>query len=127
MLVGLIAGAALGGAAHVVAPAAAWLDAVIRYGTDPIGRIFLRLLFMLVIPLIVTALSLGVDRFLDMCRTTINVTATSPPRWWWRTRSATRRQRPSESPRSGRRPFSAPRTAGAPSSRAALPVRAHRA
>jgi len=68
MLVGLIAGAALGGAAHVAAPGAAWLDALIRYGTDPIGRVFLRLLFMLVIPLIVTALSLGVAGLGDLRR-----------------------------------------------------------
>ncbi len=68
MLVGLIAGAALGGAAHLFAPGAAWLDAFIRYGTDPIGRIFLRLLFMLVIPLILTALSLGVAGLGDLRR-----------------------------------------------------------
>jgi DAACS family dicarboxylate/amino acid:cation (Na+ or H+) symporter len=68
MLVGLVAGAALGGAAHVAAPGAAWLDGVIRYGTAPIGQVFLRLLFMLVIPLIVTALSLGVAGLGDLRR-----------------------------------------------------------
>ena len=68
MLIGLVAGAALGGAAHLVAPGAAWLDALIRYGTEPIGRVFLRLLFMLVIPLIVTALSLGVAGLGDLRR-----------------------------------------------------------
>ena len=60
MLIGLLAGALLGGAAHQAAAGSAWLETLIRYGTEPIGRIFLRLLFMLVIPLIVTALSLGV-------------------------------------------------------------------
>jgi Na+/H+-dicarboxylate symporter len=42
------------------------LDAVITYGTDPIGRIFLRLLFMLVLPLIVAALALGVAELRDL-------------------------------------------------------------
>jgi DAACS family dicarboxylate/amino acid:cation (Na+ or H+) symporter len=68
MLVGLIAGAALGGAAHLAASGAGWLDAVIRYGTEPIGRIFLRLLVMLVVPLILTALSLGVAGLGDLRR-----------------------------------------------------------
>jgi DAACS family dicarboxylate/amino acid:cation (Na+ or H+) symporter len=36
------------------------VDAIIRYGTQPIGQIFLRLLFMLVIPLIFSALAVGV-------------------------------------------------------------------
>jgi DAACS family dicarboxylate/amino acid:cation (Na+ or H+) symporter len=68
MLVGLVAGAALGGLAHLTARDAPWLDALIRYGTEPIGRVFLRLLFMLVIPLIVTALSLGVAGLGDLRR-----------------------------------------------------------
>ena len=68
MLIGLVAGAALGGAAHLAAAGAAWLDALIRYGTEPIGRIFLRLLFMLVIPLIVSALALGVAGLGDLRR-----------------------------------------------------------
>jgi DAACS family dicarboxylate/amino acid:cation (Na+ or H+) symporter len=68
MLIGLVAGASLGGAAHAAAAQAGWLDALIRYGTEPIGRIFLRLLFMLVIPLIVTALSLGVAGLGDLRR-----------------------------------------------------------
>jgi hypothetical protein len=32
------------------------------------------------------AIILGVNTFLDMCRTSLNVTATSPPPWWCRTR-----------------------------------------
>jgi DAACS family dicarboxylate/amino acid:cation (Na+ or H+) symporter len=68
MLVGLVAGASLGGAAHALAADAAWLDALVRYGTEPIGRIFLRLLFMLVIPLIVSALSLGIAGLGDLRR-----------------------------------------------------------
>jgi DAACS family dicarboxylate/amino acid:cation (Na+ or H+) symporter len=68
MLVGLVAGALLGGAAHLGASGSAWLEGLIRYGSEPIGRIFLRLLFMLVIPLIVTALSLGIAGLGDLRR-----------------------------------------------------------
>jgi DAACS family dicarboxylate/amino acid:cation (Na+ or H+) symporter len=68
MLIGLVAGATLGGAAHLGAAGAPWLESLIRYGTEPIGRVFLRLLFMLVIPLIVTALSLGVAGLGDLRR-----------------------------------------------------------
>ena len=38
------------------------------------GAVFLRMIFMVEVPLLVSALMLGVvDRFLDMCRTTLNV------------------------------------------------------
>jgi DAACS family dicarboxylate/amino acid:cation (Na+ or H+) symporter len=60
MLAGLAAGAALGVAAHATLAGTPALDAVLRYVADPIGTIFLRLLFMLVVPLIVSALALGV-------------------------------------------------------------------
>jgi DAACS family dicarboxylate/amino acid:cation (Na+ or H+) symporter len=53
----------LGGGAAPAADAAAAspaLDGFIRYVTQPIGQIFLRLLFMLVLPLIFAALALGV-------------------------------------------------------------------
>ena len=39
---------------------AGWLAALTTYVTDPIGQLFLRLLFMLVIPLVFSALILGV-------------------------------------------------------------------
>jgi DAACS family dicarboxylate/amino acid:cation (Na+ or H+) symporter len=68
MLVGLVAGASLGGLAHLFAARSPGLEGLIRWVTEPIGRIFLRLLFMLVIPLIVTALSLGVAGLGDMRR-----------------------------------------------------------
>ena len=68
MLIALVAGASLGGAAHLVAAGSPWLDALVRYATDPVGRVFLRLLFMLVIPLIVTSLSLGVAGLGDLRR-----------------------------------------------------------
>lgn len=66
MLVGLVAGAALGVAAHLTLGDSALLDALVTYGTDPLGRIFLRLLFMLVLPLIVSALALGVAELRDL-------------------------------------------------------------
>ncbi|OHE81665.1 MAG: sodium:dicarboxylate symporter [Lysobacterales bacterium GWF1_69_6] len=60
MLVGFVAGLSLGLAANLLAADAAWLDALVRYVADPIGQVFLRLLFMLVIPLVFSALVLGV-------------------------------------------------------------------
>src|SRR5262245_38966227 len=60
MLAGLLVGTALGVAAHIGLGGTPVLDAIVRYGTEPIGKIFLRLLYMLVIPLIISALALGV-------------------------------------------------------------------
>jgi Na+/H+-dicarboxylate symporter len=60
MLLGLAVGATLGAAAHKLVGGHPALQWVLTYVTDPAGRIFLRLLFMLVIPLILSALSLGV-------------------------------------------------------------------
>ncbi|KFN51750.1 hypothetical protein N790_04135 [Arenimonas malthae CC-JY-1] len=60
MLVGFVAGVGFGLAANVFAADAGWLDALVHYVADPIGQLFLRLLFMLVIPLVFSALVLGV-------------------------------------------------------------------
>jgi DAACS family dicarboxylate/amino acid:cation (Na+ or H+) symporter len=65
MLLGLGVGAALGAGAH------AWLDPatlepLVAYVTEPAGKIFLRLLFMLVLPLVVAALPLGVAGLGDL-------------------------------------------------------------
>jgi dicarboxylate/amino acid:cation (Na+ or H+) symporter, DAACS family len=68
MLAGVIGGAAVGVAAHLwlhESPALAW---VVTTVTEPIGAVFLRLLFMLVIPLIVSALALGVAGLGDVGR-----------------------------------------------------------
>ena len=65
MLAGLGLGAGLGLAAGAwLAPAA--LDALISHVTEPLGRIFLHLLFMLVIPLVLSALPLGVAGLGDL-------------------------------------------------------------
>ncbi len=60
MLIGFIVGACAGGLAHTLANEAPWLEAVLTYVSDPIGQLFLRLLFMLVVPLVFSALVLGV-------------------------------------------------------------------
>ena len=56
MLLGLVAGLVLGVTAHLVWGDAAALQQFVRFVTEPAGKIFLRLLFVLVIPLIVSAL-----------------------------------------------------------------------
>ena len=66
MIAGLLLGLVLGLAAHVTFGESPLLAGLIRYVTEPVGRIFLRLLFMLVIPLIVSALALGVSGLGDL-------------------------------------------------------------
>lgn len=69
MLVGLVLGSALGVLTNVVAAKdAAWLQNVVTYGTEPLGKLFLRLLFMLVVPLIVSSLVLGIVSLGDLRR-----------------------------------------------------------
>jgi len=65
MLGGLLLGAAGGVAARAVLPATA-LERLVDGVTEPGGQLFLRLLFMLVIPLVVTALPLGVAALGDL-------------------------------------------------------------
>ncbi len=60
ILAGLVAGAVLGALAHAFAadsPALAWILANVA---EPAGRVFLRLLFVLVIPILLSALPLGI-------------------------------------------------------------------
>ena len=66
MLIGFVVGLAAGMAVHLTAPDAAWVDGVTRYVTQPIGQIFLRLLFMLVIPLLFSALIIGIAEMGDI-------------------------------------------------------------
>ncbi len=65
MLVGLLLGAAGGVAAHAALPEAA-LERLVVTLTEPLGKLFLRLLFMLVVPLVMTALPLGVAALGDL-------------------------------------------------------------
>ncbi|MDQ3618378.1 MAG: dicarboxylate/amino acid:cation symporter [Pseudomonadota bacterium] len=60
MLIGFVLGAGAGLLANLYAADAGWLDTLVTYVTEPIGQLFLRLLFMLVIPLVFSALVLGV-------------------------------------------------------------------
>lgn len=69
MLLGFAVGAVAGGVAFSfgqtvdaegVTQAAPWLAAMLKWVTQPIGSIFLNLLFMLVLPLVFSALVLGV-------------------------------------------------------------------
>src|SRR3546814_1250542 len=60
ILIGFIAGLVSGLAAYTFARDAVWVETVITYVTNPVGQIFLRLLFMLVIPLLFSALVVGI-------------------------------------------------------------------
>lgn len=60
ILIGGLLGAGAGVIAHLTAADSPGLQSFITYVTGPLGRIFLNLLFMLVIPLIFSALVLGV-------------------------------------------------------------------
>jgi dicarboxylate/amino acid:cation (Na+ or H+) symporter, DAACS family len=60
MLLGLVVGAGLGLVARAISGDAPWLQWTLTNVTGPIGQIFLRLLFMLVVPMIFSALVMGV-------------------------------------------------------------------
>jgi Na+/H+-dicarboxylate symporter len=66
MLIGFIVGLTLGLIANMTQPGAPWVEAVTTYVTGPIGQIFLRLLFMLVIPLLFSALVIGIAEMGDI-------------------------------------------------------------
>ena len=68
MLIGLVLGAIAGTIAHLAWGESPALEAVIRYVTEPVGAVFLRLLFMLVLPLVISALALGVAELRDLGR-----------------------------------------------------------
>ena len=60
MFIGFVVGILAGLAANAWLGGSPGLDAAIRYVADPVGQLFLRLLFMLVVPLVFSALVLGV-------------------------------------------------------------------
>ncbi|AKF02962.1 dicarboxylate/amino acid:cation symporter [Sandaracinus amylolyticus] len=66
ILVGLVIGAGLGALAHALFAGHPVLDGVVRYVTEPIGDVFLRLLFMLVIPVVVSSLATGIAGLRDL-------------------------------------------------------------
>ncbi|HKX92057.1 MAG TPA: dicarboxylate/amino acid:cation symporter [Sphingomicrobium sp.] len=61
MLVGFLVGLVAGLAVYSAQRDAAWVETFTTYVTQPIGQIFLRLLFMLVIPLLFSALVVGIS------------------------------------------------------------------
>jgi DAACS family dicarboxylate/amino acid:cation (Na+ or H+) symporter len=65
ILIGMLTGALLGIAAHAFAGDAPWLKALVDNVTLPAGKIFLRLIMMVVIPLVMSALMLGVAELGD--------------------------------------------------------------
>ena len=65
MLIGFIVGLVLGLVANA-AGESSWVEWVSTYVTGPIGQIFLRLIFMLVIPLLVSALIVGIAEMGDI-------------------------------------------------------------
>ena len=60
ILMGLLVGGALGLTAKALAHDTVWLPWVVENITSPTGQIFLRLLFMLVIPMLFSALVIGI-------------------------------------------------------------------
>ena len=68
MFIGLATGLVLGVAANLTLGASPRLEWFVKHLTEPAGKIFLRLLFMLVIPLILSALALGVSGLGDLKR-----------------------------------------------------------
>ncbi len=66
ILLGLVIGAIAGVLANVFFPGAPWLTIVQTYISDPLGRIFLNLLIMVVIPLVFSSLALGVAQIGDL-------------------------------------------------------------
>ena len=61
MLAGFLTGLIAGLAVYTTQPDAPWVATFTEYVTEPIGQIFLRLLFMLVIPLLFSALVVGIS------------------------------------------------------------------
>ena len=61
MLIGFVIGLVSGLIVYSTQRDAAWVETFTTYVTQPIGQIFLRLLFMLVIPLLFSALVVGIS------------------------------------------------------------------
>src|SRR3546814_1825702 len=60
MLLGFVVGVVGGLFANGLGADSSWLEGLITYVTQPVGDLFLRSLFMLVVPLVFSALVLGV-------------------------------------------------------------------
>ena len=60
MLFGFIVGALLGLLVYAFVPDAPWVEPVVTYVMQPLGQIFLRMIFVAVVPLVFTSLVLGI-------------------------------------------------------------------
>ncbi|MEE2793665.1 MAG: dicarboxylate/amino acid:cation symporter [Pseudomonadota bacterium] len=58
--IGFAGGLSAGLFAYTFAGGSDWVEAIVTYVTGPVGQVFLRLLFMLVIPLLFSALVVGI-------------------------------------------------------------------
>ena len=65
IFVGLAVGLVAGVAANALAHDSAWLAFVVDNVAQPVGQIFLRMLFMVVVPLVFTSITLGVAGLSD--------------------------------------------------------------
>jgi DAACS family dicarboxylate/amino acid:cation (Na+ or H+) symporter len=68
ILLGLVLGASAGITANLLAPDAAWVETIVTYVAQPVGQVFLGMLFMVVMPLVFTTLSLGVAGLGDLSK-----------------------------------------------------------
>ena len=66
MLIGFLVGLVLGLIANATVSDAAWAEWISTYVTGPVGQIFLRLIFMMVMPLLVSALIVGIAEMGDI-------------------------------------------------------------
>ena len=66
MLAGFLIGLVAGLIAYATQRDAAWVEFLTTYVTQPIGQVFLRLLFMLVIPLLFSALVVGISEMKEV-------------------------------------------------------------
>ena len=68
ILAGAVLGAGLGVAAHAALADSVELELVLRFLVRPVGTVFLRLLFLLVLPLVFAALAIGIGGLGDLRR-----------------------------------------------------------
>jgi len=66
ILLGLILGALAGGLANALFPGAGWVGWIADNLAGPVGQIFLRMLFMTVVPIVFISITLGVAGIGDM-------------------------------------------------------------
>ncbi|NLI76099.1 MAG: dicarboxylate/amino acid:cation symporter [Candidatus Riflebacteria bacterium] len=66
ILAGLLLGGATGVGLNLLAGGSSGLETLVRYGTEPVGQVFLRLMIMVVLPLVFCSISLGVAGLGDL-------------------------------------------------------------